>query len=70
MDVLRACGSRSSLSPSHFDEAAVEKFKRTNLVADSESDMMIFVILTMRGNTGIGVQQAVQQPGQVGSQHR
>ncbi|KAK0258868.1 hypothetical protein LTR35_018127 [Friedmanniomyces endolithicus] len=44
--------SRSSLSPSRFDEAAFKQYQRANRAADDEQAVMMDVIPTIRGNTG------------------
>ncbi|KAK1048043.1 hypothetical protein LTR74_017619 [Friedmanniomyces endolithicus] len=44
--------SRSSLSPSQFDEAAFKQYQRTNRAADDEQAVMMDVIPIIRGNTG------------------
>ncbi|KAK0886891.1 hypothetical protein LTR02_017729 [Friedmanniomyces endolithicus] len=48
----RLARSRSSLSPSHFNETAFKQFQRTNRAASSESNVMTTVFPTIRGNTG------------------
>ncbi|KAK0958908.1 hypothetical protein LTR91_021123 [Friedmanniomyces endolithicus] len=48
----RLARSRSSLSPSHFDEVAFKQFQRTNRGASSEQNVMMNVFPTIRGNTG------------------
>ncbi|KAK0822641.1 hypothetical protein LTR73_009167 [Friedmanniomyces endolithicus] len=44
--------SRSSLSPSRFDEAAFKQYQRANRAAHDEQAVMMDVIPTIRGNTG------------------
>ncbi|TKA22400.1 hypothetical protein B0A54_18037 [Friedmanniomyces endolithicus] len=48
----RLARSRSSLSPSHFDEVAFKQFQRTNRGASSEQNVMMNVFPPIRGNTG------------------
>ncbi|KAK0891091.1 hypothetical protein LTR91_024871, partial [Friedmanniomyces endolithicus] len=48
----RLARSRSSLSPSHFDEAAFKQFQRTNRGVSTEQDVMEDVFPTIRGSTG------------------
>ncbi|KAK0247039.1 hypothetical protein LTS09_017825 [Friedmanniomyces endolithicus] len=48
----RLAQGRTSLSPSHFDEAAFKQFQRTNRAASSELNVMTTVFPTLRGNTG------------------
>ncbi|KAK0971960.1 hypothetical protein LTR54_017679 [Friedmanniomyces endolithicus] len=48
----RLARSRSSLSPSHFDEAAFKQFQRTSRGVSTEQDVMEDVFPTIRGSTG------------------
>ncbi|TKA66098.1 hypothetical protein B0A55_13245 [Friedmanniomyces simplex] len=58
----RLARSRSSLSPSHFDEAAFKQFQRTNRGVSTEQDVMEDVFPTIRGNTGTRFHKAGNTP--------